>query len=38
MTFAFISGPGPWAVLAVVTVVLLAVDLKFFARGRERQA
>jgi tellurite resistance protein TerC len=35
MTFAFISGPGPWAVLAVVTVVLLAIDLKLFARGRE---
>ena len=35
MTFAFISGPGPWAVLAVVTVVLLATDLKLFARGRE---
>src|ERR687895_461636 len=35
MTFAFISGPGPWAVLAAVTVVLLAVDVKLFARGRE---
>src|SRR5918992_1537537 len=35
MTFAFISGPGPWAVLAGVTVVLLAIDLKLFARGRE---
>src|ERR687895_1404429 len=35
MTFAFISGPGPWLVLAAVTVVLLAVDLKLFARGRE---
>ena len=35
MTLAFISGPGPWAVLALVTVVLLAIDLKLFARGRE---
>jgi tellurite resistance protein TerC len=35
MTFAFISGPGPWAVLAVVTVLLLTVDLKLFARNRE---
>src|ERR687894_1265632 len=35
MTFAFISGPGPWLILAGVTVVLLAVDLKLFARGRE---
>jgi tellurite resistance protein TerC len=35
MTFAFISGPGPWAVLAMVTIVLLATDLKLFARGRE---
>jgi tellurite resistance protein TerC len=35
MTFGFISGPGPWLVLAVITVVLLAVDLKLFARGRE---
>jgi len=35
MTFGFISGPGPWAALAIVTVVLLAVDLRFFARGRE---
>ena len=35
MTFGFISGPGPWLVLAVLTVALLAVDLKLFARGRE---
>ena len=35
MTLGFISGPGPWLVLAGVTVVLLAVDLKLFARGRE---
>jgi len=35
MTFGFLSGPGPWLVLAVVTVVLLAIDLKLFARGRE---
>jgi tellurite resistance protein TerC len=35
MTFGFISGPGPWLVLAVITVALLAVDLKLFARGRE---
>jgi tellurite resistance protein TerC len=35
MTFAFISGPAPWAALAVLTVVLLSVDLKLFARGRE---
>jgi len=35
MTFAFISGPGPWLALAGITVVLLAIDLKLFARGRE---
>ena len=34
-TFAFFSGPGPWLVLAAVTVVCLWVDLHFFARGRE---
>jgi tellurite resistance protein TerC len=33
--FAFFSGPLPWAVLAVLTVVFLWVDLHFFARGRE---
>jgi len=31
----FVSGPLPWLVLAVATVVFLWVDLKFFARGRE---
>ena len=35
MTFGFISGPGPWLALCAVTVVLLTVDLKLFARGRE---
>ncbi len=35
MTFGFISGPGPWLALAAITVALLAVDLKLFARGRE---
>ena len=35
MTFGFISGPGPWLTLAAITIVLLAVDLKFFARNRE---
>jgi tellurite resistance protein TerC len=35
MTVGFISGPGPWLVLAGVTVALLAIDLKLFARGRE---
>ena len=35
MTFGFISGPGPWLALAGVTVVLLTLDLKLFARGRE---
>src|ERR687891_2360090 len=34
-TFAFFSGPGPWLVLAALTVVFLWVDLHFFARGRE---
>src|SRR3954447_22232785 len=34
-TFAFFSGPGPWLVLAAVTVACLWVDLHFFARGRE---
>jgi tellurite resistance protein TerC len=33
--FAFFSGPAPWAVLAVMTIVFLWVDLHFFARGRE---
>jgi tellurite resistance protein TerC len=32
---AFISGPLPWLVLAVVTVSFLWIDLHFFARGRE---
>jgi tellurite resistance protein TerC len=32
---AFISGPVPWLVLAGLTIVFLAVDLKLFARGRE---
>jgi tellurite resistance protein TerC len=32
---AFFTGPAPWAVLMGVTIVLLAVDLKLFARGRE---
>ena len=31
----FTSGPGPWLVLAGVTIVFLWVDLHFFARGRE---
>jgi tellurite resistance protein TerC len=34
MTPAFISGPGPWAALAVITVGLLLVDLKVFAPDR----
>jgi tellurite resistance protein TerC len=34
MTTAFISGPGPWAALAAVTVALLVVDLKLFAPDR----
>jgi tellurite resistance protein TerC len=34
-TLAFISGPGPWLALAGITVVLLWLDLHFFARGRE---
>jgi tellurite resistance protein TerC len=32
---AFFSGPAPWLILAAVTLVLLWVDLHFFARGRE---
>jgi tellurite resistance protein TerC len=35
MTFGFINGPGPWLALAGITVVLLVVDLKLFAPGRE---
>jgi tellurite resistance protein TerC len=35
LPFAFFSGPGPWLVLAGLTVVFLWVDLHFFARGRE---
>jgi tellurite resistance protein TerC len=31
----FIQGPGAWLALAGVTVALLLVDLKLFARGRE---
>ena len=31
----FLSGPLPWLILGVATVVFLWVDLKFFARGRE---
>jgi tellurite resistance protein TerC len=30
-----ISGPLPWAILSVVVVVLLWLDLHFFARGRQ---
>jgi tellurite resistance protein TerC len=33
--FAFFSGPLPWLILAVATIVFLWVDLHFFARGRE---
>jgi TerC family integral membrane protein len=32
---AFFHGPLPWLVLAAVTVCFLAIDLHFFARGRE---
>jgi tellurite resistance protein TerC len=32
---AFFSGPLPWLILAVATIVFLWVDLHFFARGRE---
>src|SRR5918994_3761544 len=32
---AFFSGPGPWLILAGLTVFFLWVDLHFFARGRE---
>jgi tellurite resistance protein TerC len=35
LPFAFFSGPGPWLVLAGLTVFFLWVDLHFFARGRE---
>jgi tellurite resistance protein TerC len=30
----FIEGPGPWLVLALVTIALLVVDAKVFAPGR----
>jgi tellurite resistance protein TerC len=33
--FAFFSGPGPWLILAGITILFLWVDLHFFARGRE---
>ena len=33
--FAFSSGPLPWLILAVATIVFLWIDLHFFARGRE---
>jgi tellurite resistance protein TerC len=32
---AFFSGPLPWLILAVTTLVFLWIDLRFFARGRE---
>jgi tellurite resistance protein TerC len=32
---AVITGPLPWLVLAAATVVFLAIDLRFFAAGRE---
>ena len=35
VTFAFFSGPLPWVILGVATIVFLWVDLHFFARGRE---
>ena len=34
-SLAVIEGPLPWAILALVTLVMLWVDLNFFARGRE---
>jgi tellurite resistance protein TerC len=34
-TFGFFTGPAPWLVLAGVTIVMLTIDLKLFARGRE---
>jgi tellurite resistance protein TerC len=34
MTLGFISGPGPWLALAVITIGLLLVDLKAFAPHR----
>jgi tellurite resistance protein TerC len=34
MTLGFISGPGPWLALAVITIGLLVVDLKAFAPHR----
>ena len=33
--FAVLEGPVPWLVLAGVTILCLAVDLRFFARGRD---
>jgi tellurite resistance protein TerC len=35
MVHAFFSGPGPWLILAGLTIVFLLVDLKLFARNRE---
>jgi tellurite resistance protein TerC len=35
VTFAVLTGPVPWLILGVVTIVFLIVDLRFFARGRE---
>jgi tellurite resistance protein TerC len=37
LPLAVIEGPLPWGILAVATVVFLAIDLKFFAAGREPQ-
>ena len=34
LPFAFFSGPGPWLVLAGITILFLWIDLHFFARGR----
>ncbi len=35
ITYAILTGPVPWLVLSGITIALLLVDLKFFARGRD---
>ena len=35
MLHAHLTGAVPWIVLAVLVFVLLWIDLRFFARGRE---
>ena len=35
MPLAVLTGPVPWLILGGITILFLAVDLRFFARGRD---